>query len=1064
MPYITNSLLRHTGDPKPIYMKALRPLSRSILVTALVLPCAQAEAQCLNEEQYPAFAVTPSVVGAPTQISECVVQVNYSQITGIHAGATYKFEGSLGSYITVREDTYDGTVLAQGYSPVFAVSVTGGDLFAHYNTDASCGEGFDCEVATVQAFLDCSPPIVTVEVVDDCPANAFNVVLNVVSTGDGGTVDLVYDVNDGPASTIPGVGTGEFILGPFTVGDVVDLTVAHGSNAECDQRFEDLVTRGDCPYILDCDGAGTLALDYCYENFDEHHWTFQSSGGQAMLLSFTAGSIESANYDHLAIYNGPDNTAPVLYEHAIFDIEDLAGLSVIGGPVLYMEMSSDVTVSCADNSMDSWSWTVQCLDCNPPAVSFDVQTDCASDQFMVDVTVTDMGSDPVLDISNDGGAPAVSVPGLGTYSVGPFPVNTPVVVRVVNDMNDLCSVSSGPLINTVCPIISCGPTEYTYCYTNNDHSYWVYQSDSGQPIGLEFLAGSIYPWDGDVMRVYDGLDQSGTLLYEGNGNFGEPLDGMQWISTNPDNALTLEISSTPFTSCSDGFGDADEWRYVVACYDGCSEPSATFSPVTDCAGDSFSIETTVTDLAGAPSLTIDNDGGAPPVLASAPGTYTSGPFPQGTPVTITVESTSALCNIHSAPLLDPICPDTIVCGGPAVDATYCYTNNDDHAWHWVSSGTEPLALVFSSGSIESSNYDHLTIYDGANDQAPILYEHVLFEEEDLTDLLVISTGTHLYMKASSDLSVSCSDGNMQTWNWTVGCLDCTNPATSFQVVPDCIHNAFNVAVTVESLGTASSLRLANSLNTMELTEVGLGTTIYGPFPLDSTVVVGAYNSANELCRVFSGPMTFATADCIVPTCAATTYEYCYTDSDTAWFMYESSESEPITIDFLWGELSVNDYIQVYNGIGTTATTGVPIIYMGNNGGDMTGFAINSLGSVNALTMLVVSNASSSCSTGDALTLHWVVGCGEVGIDEPASGEFAMYPNPTTGELFLRLPAGTTGLIDLRVIDVAGREVHHEAFNATTVEHFDMHSLQSGNYTVLLTAPGWVKALQLQVAR
>ncbi|MBS1583868.1 MAG: T9SS type A sorting domain-containing protein, partial [Bacteroidetes bacterium] len=231
----------------------------------------------------------------------------------------------------------------------------------------------------------------------------------------------------------------------------------------------------------------------------------------------------------------------------------------------------------------------------------------------------------------------------------------------------------------------------------------------------------------------------------------------------------------------------------------------------------------------------------------------------------------------------------------------------------------------------------------------------------------------------------------------------------------------------------------------------------------STTTVGVYNAANALCRVFSAPMTYSTQDCVVPSCAAAAYEHCYTDSDTAWFMYESSEGLPLTIGFLWGELLVNDYVQIYNGIGINGTQ---LIYMGNNFGDMTGFSINSFNGVNALTMLVVSNSTGSCADGDALTLHWVVECGEVGVSEPVSGYLALYPNPTTGELYIRLPQGTTGPIDLRVLDVAGREVRHEAFTARAgnTDRFDLHGLQNGNYTVLLSSPTWVKAQQLQIVR
>ncbi|MBS1582095.1 MAG: hypothetical protein JST66_07860, partial [Bacteroidetes bacterium] len=192
-------------------MKPLRPILLLLITGPLMLHSERSRGQCLNTEMYPEFAVTPSITGAPTQISDCVVQLNYSQITGIVAGASYKFTADLGSYITVREGTYDGAVLGAGYSPVIVVSGSGADLFPHYNTDDQCDIGFDCELATVQAFLICQPPIATVTAVDDCPSNSFTITVNVTSTGDAPTVTLEYDVNDGSPVSIPGIGAGEFV-------------------------------------------------------------------------------------------------------------------------------------------------------------------------------------------------------------------------------------------------------------------------------------------------------------------------------------------------------------------------------------------------------------------------------------------------------------------------------------------------------------------------------------------------------------------------------------------------------------------------------------------------------------------------------------------------------------------------------------------------------------------------------------------------------------------------------------------------------------------------------------
>lgn len=92
-------------------------------------------------------------------------------------------------------------------------------------------------------------------------------------------------------------------------------------------------------------------------------------------------------------------------------------------------------------------------------------------------------------------------------------------------------------------------------------------------------------------------------------------------------------------------------------------------------------------------------------------------------------------------------------------------------------------------------------------------------------------------------------------------------------------------------------------------------------------------------------------------------------------------------------------------------------------------------------------------------------CGLVSVDEHEGAAFAMYPNPTTGELHLQLPAVVRGAVDLRVADLAGRTVHQEVLHSSgSIQSIDLGKLQSGNYVVTITTNDWVKSQQLQVIR
>ncbi|MCC6576343.1 MAG: hypothetical protein IT228_03275, partial [Flavobacteriales bacterium] len=107
----------------------------------------------------------------------------------------------------------------------------------------------------------CVGPTATATVVENCLGGTFTVSVNVTSTGSGATVDL---------ESVPGsvehndVGTGTYVMGPYTVGSTVDIFVRHASDPQCDEAlgsFESLCPPvvNSYPYCEDFEGA-TLCL------------------------------------------------------------------------------------------------------------------------------------------------------------------------------------------------------------------------------------------------------------------------------------------------------------------------------------------------------------------------------------------------------------------------------------------------------------------------------------------------------------------------------------------------------------------------------------------------------------------------------------------------------------------------------------------------------------------------------------------------------------------------------------------------------------------------------------
>ncbi len=835
----------------------MRSSLRVLGLVGSALPILGLAQDCVNQSQYPSVAIQAPAVWVTTGISTCNFQEEYSRITGVVAGATYLVTVDVNTYVTARQGTFDGPVTVQGYAPLTIVAPTGDDLFLHWNVDDACNEASECIETAIQRVADCQLPVATGVPIEDCENNEFSVDVDITGLGDGGTneVDLSYTVNGGAPTTISGVGLGVTTVGPFAAGATVNITIHHGSDAQCDLVLVGFMSE-NCPIVVDCTVPEPLSQTYCYTDNDSENWIYSSSDGLPLAMIFSAGTIESSTFDELIIRNGTDNNAPVLFEHTQTSQFNLADLMVIApSGSIYMEMSSDGSSSCSSGSQTSWAWVVGCMDCTPPTVTYSVELDCANDQFFAVADVTSLGSDNMMELTNSAGAPAVTVNAPGEYQTGPYPLGTNVVLTLENDANNLCSVASATLTNSICPLI-------------------------------------------------------------------------------------------------------------------------------------------------------------------------------------------------------------IDCDAPQVNETFCYDNNASQQWYYQSSTGQSVALIFNAGTIESSSWDHITITDGPG--GAVLFDHTGFSQLDLTGTLAVSGADGIYMFMTSDGSSSCSSGSQTQWSWTVGCLDCTSPEAEFEVVEDCVHRDFYIAVDIPNTGSSSTVRIANSQNTDTLSGVQTGQTLVGPFPMGTNATVTVLNSENDLCRVISPSMTAVIPDCVIPSCAAAGYEYCYANNDTAWFVFQSSTGDPITIHFDWGQLLVTDYIQIFNGLNEDAQ----MIYMGNMGGNLAGLAINSNNPDDAICMRIISNWTGSCQDGQAAGAYFVVECGMVGMEEVPESQFDLFPNPTNGEVSVRLPAAVANGARILVTDLVGRQVH-----AVRPEHLvngavvlDLADLAAGMYTVTVLNGDYRSSRQLQVVR
>jgi len=116
----------------------------------------QSQAQCLNSTAFGTGTI--GGVGTTVTLTTCAFASEYSTINGVTAGNFYNSTGTggTGNFITIRQGTFNGPVVAFGFSPLLWQATTSGPHFQHVNTDASCGTDATCHNLSVSNVI---PPV-----------------------------------------------------------------------------------------------------------------------------------------------------------------------------------------------------------------------------------------------------------------------------------------------------------------------------------------------------------------------------------------------------------------------------------------------------------------------------------------------------------------------------------------------------------------------------------------------------------------------------------------------------------------------------------------------------------------------------------------------------------------------------------------------------------------------------------------------------------------------------------------------------------------------------------------
>ena len=464
--------------------------------------------------------------------------------------------------------------------------------------------------------------------------------------------------------------------------------------------------------------------------------------------------------------------------------------------------------------------------------------------------------------------------------------------------------SGGPGANCGSTSGYLGGDDVVYSYTpDNDGSITITMSPAGT-------------WSG--LFVYESCADIGTACTNGVANSGTgPREIVLPVTAG--NTIYIVISTWP--------APQSVAYNLTLTENTCTDPEATYAVVSDCAnGEQFLIDVDITSLGSANTLSITDDQGNAPLSVDAVGTYSFGPYPNNTNVTITVSNDDdANCVISSAALTQEFCLDAVVdCTGGPLNVSYCYVNSDTNVFTYTSSDGSPLSLTINSGFVENT-WDELIILDSdgvTNLNAATPYGAA----GNIGGLTFQSTGDSISFWVQSDGSVSCSSsttGNLPAGiNYTVACATCVNPVATFNVVSDCLNAPqFFVEIDITDLGSAGSLTITDNQSSDPVVVTTAGLTSFGPYANLTEVVISVANDDDSNCVVNSNTLTqeFCIENTVDCTSGPINAFYCYGNNDTNVFQYTSSDGSPLNlvinsgnVENTWDELIILDSDGVTN--------------------------------------------------------------------------------------------------------------------------------------------------------
>ena len=399
---------------------------------------------------------------------------------------------------------------------------------------------------------------------------------------------------------------------------------------------------------------------------------FPDNPGDVVTFTFLSFTTESC-CDGITVYNGPDTS---------FDpVDDEFRGTEIPDPITSTDPSGALTfVFDSDGSVTSAGYEIL-ISCGPPPTCL-VPTNLTA-------TLNALGTAVSLSWNANNGETqweyVLQPQGTGIPTTAGTPITTnPLTISDLEWSTDYeiylrADCSEGDFSAWTSPAVFSTPvqTNYTidcdageildlnYCYTSNDTTAWLFTSSTAFPIRIIFNSGNIEAGFDDI-TIYDGPDNTGTVLFNNNDADIHDLTGLEFQSTST--SMYMEVDSDGVISCESST-TYSPWDFSVSCAT-CVTQTVDFAINGVCSPYyEFYVDANISDMGDATSIELADNFGTTQT-ATTTGIITFGPYAANEEIVINaVNANDASCSVESDLL-------TFICPPPPNECSIVYAGED----------------------------------------------------------------------------------------------------------------------------------------------------------------------------------------------------------------------------------------------------------------------------------------------------------------------------------------------------------------------------------------------------